>query len=195
MREEGSALTSSRQPATNRKTGASAPDDELLLLGLLSGSAMHGYQLNEVVERRLPLFSKLSPSTVYSRLDRLARRGLAEATTERVGRRPERKVYALTAAGKERFLELLRLNLRAADLPSQTGDLGVLFYRSLPRDEVLALLAERRDATAERRPHLEEMVERHPTDSAGRLIAEHALVHLDAELTWLDQVLQRRLAG
>lgn len=170
-------------------------DDELLLLGLLSGSAMHGYQLNEVIERRLPLGWQLKPSTAYSRLDRLARRGLVEATAERVGRRPERKVYALTDAGREHFLALLRENLRSADPQSQSGDLGVLFHRALAPEEVTTLLGERRDATAGRRPHLEEMLARHPASSAGRLIAEHALAHLDAELGWLDGVLARGIEG
>lgn len=166
-------------------------DDELLLLGLLSGSAMHGYQLNEVIEQRLPLLSTLKPSTAYSRLDRLAREGLVEATVERVGRRPERKVYALTDGGRERFLELLRDNLRAGDLPAQSGDLGVLFHRALPAAEVAALLAERREATAARRPQLEQLIERHAQGTPGGLISEHALAHLDAELGWLDRVLER----
>lgn len=170
-------------------------EDELLLLGLLSGSAMHGYQLNEVIEERLPLLSTIKPSTAYSRLDRLASDGLVESTAERVGRRPERKVYALTEAGRERFLELLRENLRSADLAPQTGDLGVLFQRALPHEEVATLLAARRDATARRRPHVKEMFDLHPLGSPGRLIAEHTLTHLDAEIGWLDAVLERGLEG
>jgi DNA-binding PadR family transcriptional regulator len=165
-------------------------DDELLLLGLLSGSSMHGYQLNEVIEQRLPLLSTIKPSTAYSRLDRLARNGLVVASIERVGRRPERKVYSLTDAGRERFLELLRENLRAADLPLQTGELGILFLRALPGDEVVALLAERREATAARRPHLDQMIERHTAGTPGRLISEHALAHLETELVWLDGVIE-----
>jgi DNA-binding PadR family transcriptional regulator len=170
-------------------------EDELLLLGLLSGSSMHGYQLNEVIEQRLPLLSKIKPSTAYSRLDRLAIDGLVESTAERVGRRPERKVYALTEAGRERFLALLRENLSSADLAPQAGDLGVLFHRALPPDEVATLLTARRDATARRRPHFEEMIERHRPGTPGRLIAEHTLTHLDAEIGWLDTVLERGLEG
>ncbi|MEE8338059.1 MAG: PadR family transcriptional regulator [Dehalococcoidia bacterium] len=163
--------------------------DELLLLGLLSGSAMHGYQLNEVIEKRLPMLWDLKPSTAYSRLDRLAARGLVATTTQRIGRRPERKVYELTAEGRERFLELLRENMRSASTDSQSADLGILFSRALPAGEVQALLRERRAATAERRPHLIEMIARHPAESPGRRISERSLVHLDVELEWLDGVL------
>jgi DNA-binding PadR family transcriptional regulator len=163
--------------------------DELLLLGLLSGSAMHGYQLNEVIENHLPMLWDLKPSTAYSRLDRLASRGLVQTTTARVGRRPERKVYELTTVGRERFMELLRENMRTAHTDSRSADLGILFSRALPSDEVAELLRERREATASRRPHLLEMLDRHPSESAGYRISERALAHLDVELQWLDGVL------
>jgi DNA-binding PadR family transcriptional regulator len=188
-------MTSHLPTHRGRVRHSPANDNELVLLGLLSGSAMHGYQLNEVIEQRLPLLSRIKPSTAYSRLDRLAARGLVEATIERVGRRPERKVYALTEAGRERFMLLLRENLRSAALPSPSGDLGLLFHRALPGEEVAMLLAERRDETAARRPQVEDMLARHMPGSAGRLIAEHTLVHLDAELAWLDALLERGFEG
>lgn len=165
-------------------------EHELLLLGLLSGSAMHGYQLNEVIESRLPLFSGLKPSTAYSALDRLAVRGLVSVTTERVGKRPERKVYDLTAAGRERFLELLRENLKSDDLPAYTLEHGLLFTRALAPDEVRALLGKRREATSARIAFLERMRDSHPPASSGRLVAGHALAHVVAEVAWLDGVIE-----
>jgi DNA-binding PadR family transcriptional regulator len=170
-------------------------DDELLLLGLLSGSAMHGYQLNEIIDKRLSGLSSLKPSTAYSALDRLAGRGLVSVSYERVGRRPERKVYALTGSGRERFLELLRANLRAADLPAYAGNRGLLFLRALPADDVLSLLSERRTATEARLSPLERLRDGHPSRSTGRLVAEHAIVHLKAELAWLERVLVDGLDG
>lgn len=166
-------------------------DDELVLLGVLSGSAMHGYQLNDMIEHHLPLFTSIKPSTAYSRLDRLATRGLVRSRRERVGRRPERKVYELTEEGRARFLALLRENLRSAEPPSQAGDAGVLFHRALPEAEVLALLAERRQATVVLRDRMEEMKRRHPPHSSGYLVAERALVHAEAEERWLDSVIER----
>jgi len=164
-------------------------EDELLLLGLLSGSAMHGYKLNDVIERRLPRLSRLKPSTAYSQLDRLAERGLVSRAMERVGRRPERKVFSLTVAGRERFVELLRENLRSADVPAYAGELGVLFFRALSRADVLALLGERRAATEARLPELTRIRATHPPGTPGYLTADHALAHLRAELDWLQRVL------
>ncbi len=169
-------------------------DDELLLLGLLSGSAMHGYHVNEVIERRLPMISSIKPSTAYSVLDRLATRGFVTAAFERLGRRPERKVYSLTEAGRERFLSLLRENLRSADLPTHPGDQGLLFLHALPNEEVLALLAERRAATESLRPALERLRDNHAPGSTGRLVAEHRIAHLEAELAWLESVIAGALS-
>jgi DNA-binding PadR family transcriptional regulator len=163
-------------------------DDELLLLGLLSGSAMHGYQLNEVIEQRLSMFSTLKPSTAYSALDRLARGGLVEVTRERVGNRPERKVYHLAEAGRERFLTLLRRNLRSVDGPQNPGQQGLLFSRALPDAEVIELLAERRVATAARLAPLIALHDGHPAGSPARLVTANAIAHLHAEIDWLDRV-------
>ena len=79
--------------------------------------------------------------------------------------------------------------MRTAHTDAQSADLGILFSRALPPDEVHSLLRERRDATAEQRPHHVTMIESHPADSAGRRISERALAHLDVELQWLDGVL------
>ena len=164
-------------------------DEELLLLGLLSGSAMHGYQLNEVIAHRLVLFSNLKPSTAYSTLDRLAKQGFVESTPERVGRRPERKVYSLTAAGRRRFLELLRLNLRSAAQPSHSGAKGLLFLSALPSDEVLTLLAERREGATVLLASLVKVREGHAPQTPAGLAAGHAIAHVEAELGWLDELL------
>lgn len=170
-------------------------DDELLLLGLLSGSAMHGYQLNEVIEQRLSMFSTLKPSTAYSALDRLARSGLVEVTRERVGNRPERKVYHLTEGGRERFLSLLRRNLRSVDGPRNPAQQGLLFSKALPDAEVMELLAERRAATATRLGPLTALLDSHPAASPARLVAANAIAHLHAEVAWLDAVQAEGLGG
>jgi DNA-binding PadR family transcriptional regulator len=150
---------------------------------------MHGYQLNEVIEQRLPQFAGLKPSTAYSALDRLARQGMVTTTMERVGKRPERKVYALTAVGRRRFLELLRENLRSAELPAYSGQIGLLFARALPPHEFTELLTLRRAAAAARIPGLARLADGHPPGSPGYLVADHALAHARTEVDWIDRAL------
>ncbi len=166
--------------------------DDLLLLGLLFGSSMHGYGLNEMAERLRPFGWHVKPSSVYGRLERLERTGLVESHSERVGRRPERKVYALTEAGTERFHELLRENLRSGERVAGPGELGLLFLGVLPAEEAAALLSERRDAMLEDRDGVETLAQE---NAPGLLAAEHALAMIEAEIEWLTQALDRSPFG
>src|ERR1700761_9684922 len=74
-----------------------------VLLALLAGEASHGYQLRARLALALgPLAGALNDGQVYVTLSRLEKAGLL--TARRVGQtdRPDRKVYELTAAGRER---------------------------------------------------------------------------------------------
>ncbi len=166
--------------------------DELFLLGLLWGAAMHGYGLNEMAAEIRPFGWHMRPSSVYGRLERLERDGLVESRTERAGRRPERRIYALTAAGQDRFRELLRENLGSGERVAAPGELGLLFQGVLSPDEVGILLAERREAMAESRAGIEELARR---NLPGRLALEYALAMTEAEVAWLDETIERAASG
>ena len=79
-----------------------------VLLALLATEASHGYQVRARLQLALgPLADVLNPGQVYVTLNRLETAGLV--TSERIGQadRPDRKVYALTAAGRARVEEWL----------------------------------------------------------------------------------------
>src|ERR1700757_1270631 len=74
-----------------------------VLLALLAGEASHGYQLRARLALALgPLAEALNDGQVYVTLGRLEKAALV--SSKRVGQadRPDRKVYALTPAGRER---------------------------------------------------------------------------------------------
>src|SRR5690348_4039194 len=79
-----------------------------VLLALLAKEASHGYQLRARLQLALgPLAEALNAGQVYVTLNRLEKAGLVRS--ERVGQadRPDRKVYELTEAGRERVTEWL----------------------------------------------------------------------------------------
>ena len=79
-----------------------------VLLALLAKEASHGYELQARLALALgPLGGALNAGHVYVTLGRLEKAGLVCA--RRVGQadRPDRKVYELTAAGRERVQEWL----------------------------------------------------------------------------------------
>lgn len=164
-------------------------DDELLILGLLLGSSMHGYGLNEMAERLHPYGVTVKPSTVYSRLERLARDGFVDSHTERVGKRPERRVYSLTTAGRHRLHELVEENLATHQRVAGPGDLGLLFVETLPVEVRRPLLAHRLEHAIEDRDRLRSLA---ADDNPGQLAADHALAMAEAEVDWLTATLERQ---
>ena len=162
-------------------------DRQLLLLGLLRNQEMHGYQINEFIDRQMGFCVDLKRSTAYYLLDKLCREGYVRAEVERAGNRPERHVYRITPNGEAHFQYLLRLNLAAYTPPIYAEDIGVIFHHHLPPTEVARLLLERRKAIRTHRAHLELLQTTLPADHHP--IIEHHIVHLDAELVWLDRLI------
>ncbi len=161
-----------------------------VLLALLATEAAHGYQLRARLQLALgPLAQMLSAGQVYVTLNRLEKAGLV--TAERVGQtdRPDRKVYDLTAAGRERIAEWLadtswpkpapaefHLKLVAA-AAAGLGDPVRLV--DTQRHAVLAgLAATQRAALAE------------PDGSVAGLLLEGVVLRLQADLRWLEACAQ-----
>ena len=79
---------------------------ELALLGLLREAPVHGYELRKQLALRLGGLRAYSYGSLYPALRRLTRAGLiVEESGPRAKR--ARKVYRITAEGKERLDELL----------------------------------------------------------------------------------------
>ncbi|MGW8318572.1 MAG: helix-turn-helix transcriptional regulator [Candidatus Promineifilaceae bacterium] len=160
---------------------------ELLLLGLLRRQDMHGYQLHEFIEQNLDTCVELKKSTAYYLLDKLADEGLVGENGERVGNRPQRRVYHLTAEGEARFQELLRLNL-ASYIPARFGGMvGLAFLDDIGSQEARDLLRERRQKLAQALVEAQNVPIHH---GSQQLVIDHQVAHLNAELAWLDALIE-----
>ncbi len=86
----------------------SAPriDVKFPILGFLMDSEMTGYDLKRRFRDPVGFFYRVSDGSLYPALKKLARDGLVRMRSERHGRRT-RKVYSITAQGRERFLTML----------------------------------------------------------------------------------------
>ena len=86
---------------------------EIAVLGLLSESPMHGYELRKRLATTLGTFRAFSYGSLYPSLRRLAEAGWIseeaplDASGAAVRSRRGKRVYQLTAEGKERLAELL----------------------------------------------------------------------------------------
>jgi DNA-binding PadR family transcriptional regulator len=159
---------------------------ELLLLGFLRRENMHGYKLNEFIERDMAACTDLKKPTAYFLLDKMAKQGWISMRETREGNRPPRRVYRVTAKGEAEYQKMLRENLAAFIATKFPGDVGLGFADDLAASDVLPLLAERRTALIAKVDELNAVPEH---SGSLQLIVSHQQFHLEAELRWLDQVI------
>ena len=153
------------------------------LLALLEGQPRHGYDLKRAYDERFGQDRPLPYGQVYATLSRLLRHGLIEVDAIEPGEGPERKRYAITAAGVTDVEEWLGRPEKPEPYLQST------LYTKV----VLALLTGRSAADIldrQRAEHLRlmrQLTQRKATgDLADQLICDHALFHLEADLRWLE---------
>jgi len=158
------------------------------LLGLLEGSASHGYDLKLAYDRQFGGAKPLRFGHVYRILSQLVRNGhVVEAGVE-PGAGPDRKIYTITDAG---VTDLERWLVEPEEpMPHLQA---VLFTK------VTLALMSGRPATpyldAQRELHMTRMREltaaRRSTDSGAALLLDYQLFHIEADLRWIDHAAGR----
>jgi PadR family transcriptional regulator, regulatory protein AphA len=113
-----------------------------VVLGLLSHRPLSGYDIKAIVDRSTRFFWAASYGQIYPELRRLDREGLIEGHDSPRGGRG-RRVYELTAAGREALVEWLHGRDVTIELRDESL-LRLFFADELPREEALGLLEARR---------------------------------------------------
>jgi DNA-binding PadR family transcriptional regulator len=169
---------------------------EIAVLGLLGESPMHGYELRKRLSTLLGTFRAFSYGSLYPTLRRLAEAGwISEETPDgSTGGRSRRgkRVYQLTAEGKERLAELL------ADVgPDAYEDEGfgarLAFFAQTRSDVRLQILEGRRRRVEERRDGIRSALARtrKRLDQYTLQLQEHGLESADREVRWLNELIDR----
>jgi DNA-binding PadR family transcriptional regulator len=161
-------------------------DNKLLLLGLLRKQEMHGYQLNEFIERDLAFCTDIKKPTAYYLLNKMTADGLILEEVVQAGNRPPRRVFHLTAQGEQAFQALLRENLSAFTPTYFPGDLGLAFLDELSPQEALELIQNQRDTLVK---ELEKTQTVPVHQGSIQLVVEHRRRYLQNELEWLDGII------
>jgi DNA-binding PadR family transcriptional regulator len=83
-------------------------DMDLIILGVLMGMPMHGYQLKQQIEASFgKQFFNMSNSKLYPKLAKLEADGYISSHREQQEKVPDRKVYEITPAGRQRIHDLV----------------------------------------------------------------------------------------
>jgi PadR family transcriptional regulator, regulatory protein AphA len=76
---------------------------EYLILGALAGGPLHGYDLYQYLEGHLGRIWTMGRSQTYALLSRMEQAGLVSHERQAQEKRPDRKVFSLTPAGRKEF--------------------------------------------------------------------------------------------
>lgn len=177
---------------------------DFAILGLLNDAPMHGYELRKRLADLLGAFRAFSYGSLYPTLARMSDAGwivdeepvggTGDDTAKAATRR--KRVYRLTADGKEHFGELL-----AEVGPDAFDDGGfgarLAFFGQTRSDVRLRILEGRRRRVEEQR---EGIAARRPSgrlDRYTRQLHEHGLESVEREVRWLNELIdmERREAS
>lgn len=158
-------------------------DDRDGVPGTARGAARHGYELKRSYDQHFGRDRPLQYSQAYTTLAKLLRDGLVVVDEVDRDGGPDRKHYTITEAG----VTDVRRWLDEPERPER------YLQSTLYAKVIGALLTGRSAATVldvQRDEHLvamRELTKRKRTgDLADRLICDHALFHLEADLRWLE---------
>jgi PadR family transcriptional regulator, regulatory protein AphA len=115
-------------------------DVRTICLGILTRGDATGYEIKKLFEEEgTAFFVEASFGSIYPALNKLTEDGLVSVREEAQAKRPDRKVYTITPAGRQVFLESL-----LAPLPEDRFRspflFAMLFCDLLPQERVRRLL-------------------------------------------------------
>jgi DNA-binding PadR family transcriptional regulator len=165
------------------------------VLALLTDGPCHGYQLRAAFEQAVgPQWGGLNIGHLYQVLDRLARDGQVSSSLVPQSDRPDRRVYALTDAGRAELERWL------AEPVERTGGyrddlmLKLLAAARGGEDDVIGVLDRQRRHELLRLKSLDQLARQHRDAPLVALLVEAATLHTKADLALLDRAEARAAA-
>jgi DNA-binding PadR family transcriptional regulator len=164
-----------------------------LFLALLAGDSAHGYELKQTLEQEFgTLLPALNAGQIYSTLARLERDRLVRGRSV-AGDSRGKRVYELTDAGRAVLAAWIEKPVPGMRLKDD-------FFMKLVVVVTAGLAEPKAVIDGQRREYLQSLrdldahLSANGKGAAAELLAEGAVLHLQADLQWLD-LIEQRLAG
>lgn len=160
---------------------------QLALLGLLVEQPLHGYAMEQLIDRRgMRAWTPIGFSSIYQVLDQLVAEGSARVTVESApGRGPKRRVHHVTAAGRRRWQAASLAALADPDADPQTFLIALSGFPLLPPMDAVAALRRRDDELGVRLTRLaRDLAAARPVPAHVEAMFTFTRTRLRAERTW-----------
>lgn len=110
------------------------------ILGLLDRRDMTGYELTKAIENSLLESWRAKHSQIYPELKSLTEKGLVKFQVAITGTVLEKKIYSITEAGRNEFLQWESKKLPIKPIPKDEFRLQLFFSSCLPPEKRIELL-------------------------------------------------------
>jgi DNA-binding PadR family transcriptional regulator len=161
------------------------------LLALLAKEPAHGYELKLALEQT---FGQAYPSPnigqIYVTLKRLEQDGLVRSQDVAQATRPNKRVYELTPAGREALTAWVEEPSYGPRIRDEFFIKLILAPMAGLADRIALMNVQRRHYLGLMRRLTELQAGTDPADTTARLLIEGAVLHLQADLDWLERCLE-----
>jgi len=158
-----------------------------VVLALLAKEPSHGYQLRVRLQQALgPVGDTMNAGQIYVTLTRLEKAGLVTAEhSAGLPDRPDRKMYALTAAGQQRVTDwLTEVSWPRPDLAE--FHLKLIAAAAAGLADPIAIVDAQRRELLHRLRDAQRAAMAEPDRSDAGLLLEGIVLRLQADLRWLE---------
>jgi DNA-binding PadR family transcriptional regulator len=156
-------------------------------LALLAKQPAHGYELGQEIEGAFgPLWPHLNTGQIYTTLLRLERDGLVQSHDVPQEGRPDKRVYELLPEGRKVLQEWVEASTSGPRLKDEFFMKVVLARVSGVAEPAVLIERQRREYLQALRDLNDVSPPNHNDDPASDLLREGAILHLQADLKWLD---------
>lgn len=165
--------------------------DDFPILAAIAANPTHPYQMLEHLQS---LGMKATRSTIYRRVEALVQAGLLTAEDQRGPTGHYRRNLALTEQGRAKVGSEAILVLRSEPLGSPIFGLAVAAAGAVERDGAIEVLKQRMAVAARKLTEEERALREFADEPWARASRERRVVHLQADIAWLQGLLSRRAA-
>ena len=162
-------------------------DSELLILGLISEMPRHGYELEQIIEKRgMREWTRIGFSSIYYVLGKLEKKGLIKADEPETTRAKKR--YTLTEEGQKVLIDQTLNALVSVQPIYPSLLLGMINFSALTKEQILGALRTRKEAVAAEMKRIEKIhFDQQPLPDHVDAIFEYSIGQLTAESFWINR--------
>jgi DNA-binding PadR family transcriptional regulator len=159
------------------------------LLGLLASRSRHGYDLKNAIEQAFGGQREINFGQIYTTLSRLERDSLVTASEAEDGR--GKKTYSITPQGQNKLETWLDLIVEKNETYKDEFLVKLIVRHMAGYGDTLAAITRQRQAYLQQLRDLTALSTQKGDDPYVSLLIEGAILHLQADLHWLEMCDER----